>query len=299
MKELEVNKQLPVVQTNFEEVKISLLEEMNKYKGIIVTEDSLKDCKATQKDLAGLRNKIDSYRKEVKKEMEVPIKNFEGQCKELIGLIAEVEAPIKDGITVFDNKRREERREKAQEFINSAILEHRLDDKYSSQLTVLDKYLNLSGTIKAIKEDIEARATSLKGQQEAEKAKISLIKSSIENTVELLNKDIKTPLKVEDFYRYIDMGWEVQAINVQIQRSYELVKEAEKPKVEVKKEPAVVEIPVDLKPQEVSSPVKEAPGLWSITMNVTDTKERMTALSNYLKVNNFKYEVLENKKVEQ
>ena len=38
---------------------------MDKYKGIVVTEEGLQDCKATQKKLAGLRNNIDKYRKDL------------------------------------------------------------------------------------------------------------------------------------------------------------------------------------------------------------------------------------------
>ena len=299
MKELQVNKQLPVVTTNYEEVRVSLLSEMDKYKGIIVTEESLKDCKATQKDLASLRNKIDSYRKEVKKEMELPIKSFEGQCKDLIKLIEEVEKPIKEGITVFDDKRREERKAKAIEFINAAIEEHRLEEKYASQLTVVDKYMNLTGTIKAIKEDVEARAMSLKGQQEAEKAKVNIIKSSIENTIELLNKDIKTPLKAEDFNRYIEMGWDVKEITNQIQRSYELIKEAEKPKEEVKSEPKVVDIPVDLNPTTESQELKKTrESKYYVKIEVSDTLERMKVLSDFMKANGYNYNTLEQKKVE-
>ena len=79
---------------NFEEVKASLIEGAEKYKGILVTEDGLKDCKATQKDLASTRIKLDNYRKEIKKEMLKPIDVFESQCKELIALVAEVEKPV-------------------------------------------------------------------------------------------------------------------------------------------------------------------------------------------------------------
>lgn len=49
MKEIQINKELPVIKMNFEEVKGSLQETMKKFEGIIVTEESLKDCKATQK----------------------------------------------------------------------------------------------------------------------------------------------------------------------------------------------------------------------------------------------------------
>ncbi len=84
MKNLQVNKVLPVINANFEEVKASLIETMEKYKGIVVTEDGLKDCKATQKDLAKIRRDIDTYRKLIKKEMTAPIIEFENECKEII-----------------------------------------------------------------------------------------------------------------------------------------------------------------------------------------------------------------------
>jgi len=96
MKEIVLNKQLPIINMNYEEVKASLIETTEKYKGIVVTEEGLKDCKATQKELAGVRNKIDDYRKAIKREMEKPIKSFEGQCKELIGLVESLSLTISE-----------------------------------------------------------------------------------------------------------------------------------------------------------------------------------------------------------
>lgn len=295
MKELEVNKQLPIVTGNFEEVKLSLKTEMEKYKGIVVTEDNLKDCKATQKDIAGLRNKIEGYRKSIKKEMQEPIKEFESKCKELVGLIEEVENPIKDGILIYDNKRREERKAKALEFINAAVIEHRLEDKYAKELTVLDKYMNLSGSIKAIKEDIEARAINLKGKQEAENARLNILKTSIKSTCDLLNKDIKTPLKEEDFYKYIDMGWSVEDINKQIQRCHDIIFEAENPK----EEPKVETQKPSTKVEKPSEPVQnKAVQKLYIKIEVIDTLEKMKALSKYMKENGYNYTTLEQKKVD-
>ena len=80
MKELEVNKQLPVIKANFDEVKESLNQSLEKYKGIIVTEETLQDCKKTQQDLSKVKNGIETFRKSVKKDMEVPIKEFEAKC---------------------------------------------------------------------------------------------------------------------------------------------------------------------------------------------------------------------------
>ena len=126
---------------NFDEVKLSLNDTMSKYRGIVVTEESLRKCKVTQKDLARLRNSIDSYRKNVKKEMEKPIREFESQCRELIKLISEVEKPIKDGIKIYDDKRREEKRLKAIEYIKESIKNHKLKEEYASKLKIKNQYL--------------------------------------------------------------------------------------------------------------------------------------------------------------
>lgn len=306
MKEIQINKQLPVITMNFEEVKASLVENMEKYKGIIVTEESLKDCKATQKDLAGLRNKLDSYRKDVKKEMEKPIKAFESDCKELIGLIAEVEAPIKAGITEFDNKRKEEKRKFADIKIFEVCQALGLEKKYADQLTVLDKYLNLSTSAKSVVEDIESRAEALKQQQNMDKVKAEMIKANIESALETVNLTLKTPLKYKDFEKYLSIGWDgpriIREINeraAQIRQAEKAAEEMATKRIEEEKQKEEVQIPMDLNPKapEVPKEVKEDEPRFYVDVYVESDYERIQALSKYLQANGYKYEVHKKGKV--
>lgn len=301
MKDIEINKQLPVITMNFEEVKASLVENMEKYKGIIVTEESLKDCKATQKDLAGLRNKLDTYRKDVKKEMEKPIKAFESDCKELIGLIAEVEVPIKSGILEFDNKRKEEKRKFADIKIFEICQKLNLEKKYADQLTVLDKYLNLSASAKSVVEDIEQRAEALKQQQNMDKVKAEMIKANIESALETVNLTLKTPLQYSDFEKYLALGWDgpriVREINeraAQIRQAEKAAEEMATKKIEEEKvSKEEVQIPMDLKPKapEVPKEVKEDEPKFFVDTYVEGTFEQIQNLSKFLKDNGYKYEV--------
>lgn len=287
MKEIIVNTQLPVIRMNYEEVKLSIEESLKKYKGIVVTEEGLQDCKSTQKELAGLRRKIDDYRKSVKREMEIPIKEFESKCKELVSLVDQVENPIKEGITEFDNKRREEKKDKALEIINEAIENYKLEEKYSKELTILDKYLNLSASQKSVVEDIEQRAALLKQQQNADKAKAEMLKATIETTLEAINKTIKTPLEYKDFERYIESGWDIARIVREINNQAELVRKAEQPKEEPKKEvPAEVisNIP------EIKE-LKKDESLYFVDVHVEHNFGAIQALSKFLKDNGYKYEV--------
>lgn len=298
---------------NFGEVKDSLQETIKKYEGIVVTEEGLKDCKATQKELAGVRNKIDTYRKDVKKEMEKPIKDFEGQCKKLISLIADAEKPIKEGIEVFDNKKREEKKLAAAEEIFKAIKLHNLEPKYANQLTVLDKYLNLSASKKSVYEDIEQRAIALENAQQAEKTMIENMKVSIKSEIDRESQTTPIPLKYEDYEKYIG-EWSLERILQAIQSQANRLRQAEKvarekaererlekerkaaeqPKEEIKKE--TVNIPLDLKEPIKTEPVKKEQ--YFVTMKVLGSYDEIQALSKYLKANRYDYKAINKGRVE-
>jgi len=202
MVDIKLDKQLPVVQMNFIEVKASLIAGAEKYRGILVTEESLKDCKIMQKELSKTKTILDAYRKTIKKEMIVPITKFEEQCKSLIELVAEVEAPIKEAILVFDNEARETKRVMAQEHIDKLATDLLLNDKYSSRLIVSSEYLNVSMSVKKVKEDIEARAFILQQEQNQEIENIQIIK----NTIETVNKGIDAKISFEDFETEIKLN---------------------------------------------------------------------------------------------
>lgn len=288
MKALEVKKQLPVITTNFEEVKIYLAENLNKYKGIIVTEEGLKDCKATQKELAGLRNTIDGFRKTTKKEVLVPVTEFESKCKELEKLIQDVETPIKEGINTFDNKRREEKKAKALEFISESVQTHQLSEKYAKRLTVLDKYVALTGSLKAIKEDIEQRALMLVQEQDREIG----IMQVIQGTIKGANETIKTPLKIQDFQNLIDMNYPVAKIIEEINKRAAMIREAEKPK-------PVEQLNEEIKSiEQVMERIKKEE-LFFYNFKIIANFENFKILIELLKSDDFKYEVKDKGRVEK
>ena len=82
-----------------------------------------------QKELASLRIKIDTYRKDKKKSLSAPIVFFEEQCKELIALVEKAETPIKDGIKVFDDKKKDGKRDKAVSIIAEVVSRMELGEK--------------------------------------------------------------------------------------------------------------------------------------------------------------------------
>lgn len=322
MKEIELNKQLPVITFNFDEVKASLEEGLSKYENLVVTDENLKDCKATQKDLSKLRRELDTYRKDTKKEMEKPIKEFEGQCKELVGLIDKVEKPIKNNIEVYDNKKREEKRLYAERYINKLIINNQLIPKFADQLTVLPKYMNLTASKKSVTEDLDQRAAVLKTQQVAEKAMLENKKVSIQSAIENENKTCPVPLQYEDYVKHIE-DWELKTILSFIHRDAEKLREAEiiakeKAKAEAEKKLAEeqskkldtakeveeevktkeeIQMPVDLGQRTAPTKLEEKEPQYFVVMKAQGTMEQIQELSHFLKENNYKYEAIQKGKV--
>jgi len=285
MKDLLITKQeLPIININFEEVKEDLKEQLEGYKSLIVTDESLSLCKSQQKSLAGLKGKIDTYRKDVKRVMSEPIVAFEDKCKQLISLIEQAEQPLKDGVKVFDDMKREEKRASAQEIINSAVEKHGLLPKYACQLTVIDKYLNLTAKQSEVKEDVDQRIFILVGQQQKEQELLELIQDAIDT----VNKTINRQLNISEFQLLIDRGISAKEVIQTINANADRIREAENPKpVE---EPSTPTTPI-LQPESAKQLPQKVEEMWFVDMRITATSSQIGQLKQYLLNNGITYSV--------
>lgn len=236
-----IEKQLPIINMNFEEVKNSLQATISRYEGLVVTEQGLKDCKATQKELSKIKTTLDKYRLSVKKEMLVPVTEFEKQCKELIGLVAAAEQPIKEGILVFDNMKRQEKAEWAEEILQETIALNNLNNYYKSKIDISDITINLSNSKKSIQEEIEAKVKILAAEQKAEEDRKQNCKEVLLATLENVNKDLSVPLKQEQFDFLIEKDFEAGQIIQEINNRVDLIKKTEED-LKIKEEKRILEM---------------------------------------------------------
>ncbi len=98
-----------VIEYNHEELKSELSEQLQKYKNIVVTEDSIKEFKADKANLNRLKTALEDKRKEVKKQCLQPYENFEKNIKELVMLIEEPIKVIDSQLKEIENKKKEEK----------------------------------------------------------------------------------------------------------------------------------------------------------------------------------------------
>lgn len=289
---------LPVIQINFKEMKAALEETLTEYDGIVVTEQSLSTCKGKQRDLASLRVKIDNYRKDKKKELSRPIKAFEDQCKELISLIEKAEQPIKDGIKIFDDKKRDSKRLQAIELAKEVAEEYGLNEKYADRLEILDKYCNLTAKSNEVREDLIAKAMTLKVEQDRETELIEIIKDTIASE----NEKINHKMRFEDFEKYINRGMTAREVIGEIKERASNIWFAENPpEPEPIPEPEIPEIVPEIIPAPEPEPIQQAEPIKPIVPEESETYyavyrivgelEELRSVSKFLKESNIQYTV--------
>lgn len=284
---MEVTETPAVISFNFDDLKGNLKQSMTKYQNIIVTEESLAGCKSTQRELAGLRRRIDDHRKRVKDKHMEPIRHFEAQCKELTELITAVENPIKEGIKTFDDLKHNAKFEEAQAIINSVASEIGLKDKYKNQLTIQDRYGNLTITKADVELDVRARADALLLKQKTDEEMTGIINDAIERE----NARLKTKLTFDGFTRLINNGASTSDILAEIKASADMIYAAEN------KPPEPVEPPVE-KPVEtpVEKPVEkpeEAPEICFMVCRISGSLDDLKAVKNFALERGLTFKALE------
>lgn len=292
--------QLPVVAVNYEQLEAELQKMLADYTGLVVTDDTLAACKSAQKELAGLRTKIDTFRKEKKKELSVPITDFEDKCKKLISFVEAAEQPLKAGIKAYDDVKREAKRAEAVAAAAEVAAENGLTEKYAAKLTVLDKYLNLTAGKKSVREDLETRAFALKAEQDRERERRSILTSVI-NTE---NYRLRAKLCLSEFDYLIDSDMETEEIMKKIRTRAGYVYAAENRQPEELTDKEILDAAQEAgaiaeEPHEPPETEQEVPQdsqeqkVYTMTVQLTGTLGQMRAVSARIKESGISYSVLE------
>lgn len=164
----------------------TLIAEVNKIiskiSNLIITEDMLPDIKKDRASLNKLIKMFDDSRKQIKNEYNKPLAEFESKIKDICGIIENQIAYFDTQTQEFEIKRRTAKKEQVEKIIQDVCLRKNLDElKYSSQLTFIDRYYNVSEKDYMIIKDLEQRADQIlivqKNEELAEELRISKIKN--------------------------------------------------------------------------------------------------------------------------
>ena len=87
---------IKAIEWNYEELKAELSQKLEQYKGLVYTEDQIKEAKADRAKLNALTTAIDDKRKQIKKQCLQPYEQFEAQIKDLLEEVKALFDKLKD-----------------------------------------------------------------------------------------------------------------------------------------------------------------------------------------------------------
>lgn len=105
MNEIQINSTPARLEVNFEELRENLVDELKKY-DVVVTSDTLKDAKQLATDLNKTAKLLDDRRKEEVAKASEPVRQFDEQMKELVGLCKSGRQKLLDQAKQFEDETR-------------------------------------------------------------------------------------------------------------------------------------------------------------------------------------------------
>ena len=156
--ELKIEPKLPVLVFNFEQLKTWATDIAERYANMVVTEEAIADVKRDMADINKAKKAVDDARKEAVRRVSEPIRTFEGQIKEVCAIFDTAYTKLGEQVKAFEDKQREEKREKVQVLIGECFADAFGDfkDWPDFNIPVQDKWLNKTTSLKSVREDVSA-----------------------------------------------------------------------------------------------------------------------------------------------
>lgn len=139
---------------NYEELKQEITTRANDYKNLVYTDENIKEAKSDRANLNKFIKVLDAKRKDVKKMMLEPYTEFEGQVKELIGIIGEANDNIDSQVKAYEQKKRDEKLVKVQEIYDEIYGGSDMLSVITWERAFKPTYLNATTTLKSIKTEM-------------------------------------------------------------------------------------------------------------------------------------------------
>lgn len=134
---------------NYDELKKELTDKVEMYKTLVYTEEQIKEAKADRASLNKLKSALNDERIRREKEYMQPFNEFKSKVAEIIKIIDEPIAMIDTQVKGYEEKKKEEKREKIVELFES--MENKPDWLKLEQV-FQERFLNASFSMKTVEQ---------------------------------------------------------------------------------------------------------------------------------------------------
>lgn len=143
------------IESNIAEVKSWLINALEPYKNMVVSEDAIASAKQDRAKINKLKNAIDEKRKTTKKQWVHPYVTWEAEVNELLGLCDEASGNIDSQIKSFENEIKEQKRAELEKFFNENAVAADVDFYVTFEQVFSPKWLNATVKVETAMQEIE------------------------------------------------------------------------------------------------------------------------------------------------
>lgn len=269
-------KKMEAIKFNYEELKGGLQESLKKYQNLVYTSQNIKEAKDDRATLNALKKSLNDEKIKIKKEFEVPYKDFEDKIKELIELVDKPASEIDKQVKIFEEAEKAKKRESIENIYVENIGSY-------ADLIPLQQIYDSRWENKTYKEtDIKKEIQDIVKKADSDIKVIAELKSEFEFQIK------------DTYFRTLDLG---QALveKQRLEKQKELLTTIKQQQVEVKVDPINNIDSVDSvryavgidNSNEESTSVEEK--MISVAFRVECTESQLKALGEFMKANGIKY----------
>lgn len=148
---------IKAIDFNFDELKAEITTALEKYQGLVYSDESIKDAKTDRALLNKFKEALESKRKDVKKQCLAPYEAFEKKIKELTALVDEPILAIDGQVKGYEQAKKDEKKAEITDYYEA----HIGDLAPLLPLTKIfdDRWLNATAKIAAVQGEIDAFIT--------------------------------------------------------------------------------------------------------------------------------------------
>lgn len=187
-----------------------LEEKLEKYNGLVVTEDNLKEMKSVLKEIVSIRTKLTRFGADKKRELKIPYNTFTAELDQVLAVVSRVENPIANQINEFEQQEMLKRKETVLNMVEDKAQSLGVREEYKNRVIPNPKWWeNKTAKMSDVALAIDEMVKNVLEQQQndddlkrMQAEKVEMIKMKID----LFNQNyaLDTPIQYEEIKHRVD-----------------------------------------------------------------------------------------------
>lgn len=187
-----------------------LEEKLEKYNGLVVTEDNLKEMKSVLKEIVSIRTKLTRFGADKKRELKIPYNTFTAELEQVLAVVSRVENPIANQIGEFEQQEMLKRKETVLKMVEDKAQSLGIREEYKNRVMPNPKWWeNKTAKMSDVTLSVEEMLKGVLEQQQndddlkrMQAEKVEMIKMKID----LFNQNyaLDTPIQYEEIQHRVN-----------------------------------------------------------------------------------------------